>query len=141
MASNSYQCCSDRTTQKRGGLYSVDSFTALSAQTAALNKKLDSLGALTMSVSSSVSCELYDQSEHDSVACQVGNPFLLFSFEQANFVSSGGNKSNFNPYSNTNNPGWRSHPNFSWNNNQQKAPPVSNNTNKICKRRSQTWRI
>ncbi|KAL0284340.1 UNVERIFIED_CONTAM: hypothetical protein Sradi_7201700 [Sesamum radiatum] len=32
------------------------------------------------------------------------------------------NLSNFNPYSNTYNPGWRSHPNFSWSNNQQQGP-------------------
>ncbi|KAL0434310.1 UNVERIFIED_CONTAM: hypothetical protein Slati_2765300 [Sesamum latifolium] len=42
--------------------------------------------------------------------------------EDANFVSHGG-RSNFNPYSNTYNPGWRSHPNFSWSNNQQQGPP------------------
>ncbi|KAL0445750.1 UNVERIFIED_CONTAM: hypothetical protein Slati_1702900 [Sesamum latifolium] len=30
--------------------------------------------------------------------------------------------SNFNPYSNTYNPGWRSHPNFSWSNKQQQGP-------------------
>ncbi|KAL0319584.1 UNVERIFIED_CONTAM: hypothetical protein Sradi_5219900 [Sesamum radiatum] len=33
-----------------------------------------------------------------------------------------GGRSNFNPYSNTYNPGWRSHPNFSWSNNQQQGP-------------------
>ncbi|KAL0313025.1 UNVERIFIED_CONTAM: hypothetical protein Sradi_5701800 [Sesamum radiatum] len=42
--------------------------------------------------------------------------------EDANFVSHGG-KSNFNLYSNTNNPGWRNHLNFSWSNNQQQGPP------------------
>ncbi|KAL0361300.1 UNVERIFIED_CONTAM: hypothetical protein Sradi_3814500 [Sesamum radiatum] len=31
-------------------------------------------------------------------------------------------RSNFNPYSNTYNPGWHSHPNFSWSNNQQQGP-------------------
>ncbi|KAL0354747.1 UNVERIFIED_CONTAM: Retrovirus-related Pol polyprotein from transposon.6 [Sesamum radiatum] len=35
---------------------------------------------------------------------------------------SNGGRSNFNPYSNTYNPGWRSHPNFSWSNNQQQGP-------------------
>ncbi|KAK4394508.1 hypothetical protein Sango_1605100 [Sesamum angolense] len=33
------------------------------------------------------------------------------------------NLSNFNPYSNTYNLGWRSHPNFSWSNNQQQRSP------------------
>ncbi|KAL0439142.1 UNVERIFIED_CONTAM: hypothetical protein Slati_2397200 [Sesamum latifolium] len=33
-----------------------------------------------------------------------------------------GDRSNFNPYSNTYNPGWRSHQNFSWSNNQHQGP-------------------
>ncbi|KAL0367368.1 UNVERIFIED_CONTAM: hypothetical protein Sradi_3626900 [Sesamum radiatum] len=50
--------------------------------------------------------------------CQVGNPNIVN--EDANFVSHGG-RSNFNPYSNTYNSGWRSYLNFSWSNNQQQG--------------------
>ncbi|GKV41195.1 hypothetical protein SLEP1_g48761 [Rubroshorea leprosula] len=121
MASNSYQWTNDRPTKKGVGLHNVDAFTSLSAQISALNKKLDNLGASAMSISSNSCCELCGQFGHASVECQVGNS-VQSSNEQANFVSSGG-RSNFNPYSNTYNPGWRSHPNFSWSNNQVRAPP------------------
>ncbi|GKV41178.1 hypothetical protein SLEP1_g48746 [Rubroshorea leprosula] len=121
MASNSYQWTNDRATKKGVGLHNVDAFTSLSAQISALNKKLDNLGASAMSISSNSCCELCGQFGHASVECQVGNS-VQSSNEQANFVSSGG-RSNFNPYSNTYNPGWRSHPNFSWSNNQVRVPP------------------
>ncbi|GKU88727.1 hypothetical protein SLEP1_g2957 [Rubroshorea leprosula] len=121
MASNSYQWTNDRATKKGVGLRNVDAFTSLSAQISALNKKLDNLGASAMSISSNSCCELCGQFGHASVECQVGNS-IQSSNKQANFVSSGG-RSNFNPYSNTYNPGWRSHPNFSWSNNQVRVPP------------------
>ncbi|KAL0416791.1 UNVERIFIED_CONTAM: hypothetical protein Slati_3511000 [Sesamum latifolium] len=53
--------------------------------------------------------------------CQLGN-LNAINEDASNFVCHGG-KSNFNPYSNTYNPGWRSHPNFSWSNNQHQGPP------------------
>ncbi|KAF7152131.1 hypothetical protein RHSIM_Rhsim01G0069400 [Rhododendron simsii] len=57
------------------------------------------------------------------VDCQVGNPFANNGSEQANFVSN--YQLQNNPYSNTYNPGWRNHPNFSWSNSQNisKPPP------------------
>jgi len=47
---------------------------------------------------------------HKSIECQVGNPF-----QQAEQVDYVGNplRQQGNPYSNTYNPGWRNHPNFS----------------------------
>ena len=62
-------------------------------------------------------CELCGQGGHISVDCQVGNPFYS-SFEQPDFISYGGNRSNFNPYYDTYNPEWWSHPNFFWSNDQ-----------------------
>ena len=61
---------------------------------------------------------------HQSVDCQVENPFTPLSMKQANYVSNFSRQQN-NPYSNTYNPSWKSHHNFSWNNNQniQKPPP------------------
>ncbi|XP_030963798.1 uncharacterized protein LOC115984958 [Quercus lobata] len=53
--------------------------------------------------------------------CQVGNPFAQSSYGQANYVSNFQRQNN--PYSNTYNPGWRNHPNFSWRNNQGQAKP------------------
>ncbi|XP_052199599.1 uncharacterized protein LOC127806389 [Diospyros lotus] len=127
MAANSYQWDNERANKKGVGIYNVDSITALSVQIAELNKNLGNLGVSTMNASSSsshfLSCELCGRGGHASVDCQVGNPFSSSLSEQANFISYGGNRSNFNPYSNTYNPGWRSHPNLSWSNNQQRVPP------------------
>ncbi|XP_065636347.1 uncharacterized protein LOC136070386 [Quercus suber] len=58
---------------------------------------------------------------HSSVDCQVGNPFAQSSYGQTNYVSNFQRQNN--PYSNTYNPGWRNHPNFSWSNNQGQAKP------------------
>ncbi|KAL0440720.1 UNVERIFIED_CONTAM: hypothetical protein Sradi_0010900 [Sesamum radiatum] len=63
-------------------------------------------------------CGACGQTGHLSQNCKVGSQFSVH--EDANFVSHDG-KSNFNPYSNTYNLGWRSHPNFSWSNNQQQG--------------------
>ncbi|XP_052172200.1 uncharacterized protein LOC127788130 [Diospyros lotus] len=81
------------------------------------------MNASSSSSSHFLSCELCGRGGHASVDCQVGNPFSSSSSEQANFISYGGNMSNFNPYSNTYNPRWRSHPNLSWSNNQQRVLP------------------
>ncbi|KAL0409777.1 UNVERIFIED_CONTAM: hypothetical protein Sradi_1912100 [Sesamum radiatum] len=64
-------------------------------------------------------CGACGQMGHWSQNCKVGNQFSTH--EDDNFISND-DRSNFNPYSNTYNPGWRSHPNFSWSNNQQQGP-------------------
>src|SRR5262249_37856648 len=76
-----------------------------------------------MSVGQVMICELCGVNGHKSVECQAGNPFAQ-SIEQVDYVG------NFNrpppqnnPYSNTYNPGWRNHPNFSWSNQQNQRPP------------------
>ncbi|XP_052185205.1 uncharacterized protein LOC127796840 [Diospyros lotus] len=104
MAANSYQWDNERVNKKGVGIYNVDSITALSVQIAELNKNLGNLGVSAMNASSSsssshfLSCELCGRGGHASVDCQVGNPFSS---------------------------GWRSHPNLSWSNNQQRVPPGS----------------
>ena len=51
--------------------------------------------------------------------------------EQVNFVNQGNFRPNNNPYSNTYNPGWRNHPNFSWRNqNVQNPGNQSNQSNR-----------
>ncbi|KAG9450627.1 hypothetical protein H6P81_010592 [Aristolochia fimbriata] len=63
---------------------------------------------------------------HPNHECQTGNVQALSSLDQATYLS------NFcrsnDPYNNTYNPGWRSHPNFSWsnNNNQQSSAQQPN---------------
>ncbi|KAL0352192.1 UNVERIFIED_CONTAM: hypothetical protein Scaly_1607900 [Sesamum calycinum] len=64
-------------------------------------------------------CGVCGQMRHLSQNCNVGSQFSIH--EDAKFVHDG--RSNFNPYSNTQNPGWRSHSNFSCSNNQHQGPP------------------
>ncbi|KAL0284350.1 UNVERIFIED_CONTAM: Retrovirus-related Pol polyprotein from transposon.6 [Sesamum radiatum] len=97
----------------------IDAAAALSAQITALTHRMDNLGAAILNGAPVGPCGACGQIGHSSQDCQVGNPSIVH--EDANFVSNGG-RSNFNPYSNTYNPGWRSHPNFSWSNNQQQGP-------------------
>ncbi|KAL0438927.1 UNVERIFIED_CONTAM: hypothetical protein Slati_2375700 [Sesamum latifolium] len=79
---------------------------------------MDNLGAAIWNGAPMGPCGACGEMGHLSQDCQVGNSKIIN--EDANFVSHGG-RSNFNPYSNTYNPEWRSHPNFSWSNNQQQG--------------------
>ena len=71
-------------------------------------------------VQSNLVCELC-VGNHPSTECQVRSPFATNSVEQVNYVAN--NQCQFNSFSNTFNPGWMSHPKFSWSNNAQKPPP------------------
>ena len=83
-----------------------------------------------------LSCDLCLE-PHESVDCQAGNPFAPGSSEQVSFVNYNRNYANQNanhqnpnpnnnPYSNTYNPKWRNHHNFSWRDNQQPPQPQAN---------------
>src|SRR5262249_26551465 len=118
MATNSYQWQVDRATTKRqAGVHNVDAATALAAQIELLNKKIDG-----MSVGTVMSCELCGTPGHKSVDCQAGNPFAQL-IEQVDYAGNFQRPQQNNPYSNTYNPGWRNHPNFSWSNQQNPRPP------------------
>ena len=71
-------------------------------------------------------------------------PQNLYELEQIKFMNANQPRPCFDPYSNTYNLGWRSHPNFSWRNNTQ-APmqktrpnPMSNNTGPFDQPRKST---
>ncbi|XP_075475681.1 uncharacterized protein LOC142509402 [Primulina tabacum] len=114
--------------QRRGtGVNQVNDLSAVSAQLEALNRKIDG-----MSMNGSAMClqEIFCDKcggEHDMQDCQDGNPFYVpegAPVKQVGFQ----NRPRNDPYSNTYNPGWRNHPNFSWGgqNNQhrqQRGPP------------------
>src|SRR5262249_23743115 len=68
------------------------------------------------------SCELCGTPGHKSVECQAGNPFAQ-PIEQVDYAGNFQRPPQNNPYSNTYNPGWRNHPNFSWSNQQNPRPP------------------
>src|SRR5262249_53362872 len=118
MATNSYQWQVDRaSTKKQAGEHNVDAVTALAAQIELLNKKIDG-----MNVGTVMSCELYGTPGHKSGECQAGNPFAQ-PMEQVDYAGNFQRPQQNNPYSNTYNPGWRNHPNFSWSNQQNPRPP------------------
>ena len=122
MAMNNYQWQSSRVkSSKIAGVHQIDPVTALAAQIAALNQKIDGLNKPNAAPSQVFSCDLCGGS-HMSKECQVGNMFA-----QAEHVDFMGNSSRMqnNPYSSTYNPGWRNHPNFAWGNqsNQPRVPP------------------
>src|SRR5262249_15210347 len=68
------------------------------------------------------SCELCGTPGHKSIDCQTGNPFAQ-PIEQVDYTGNFQRPPQNNPYSNTYNPGWRNHPNFSWTNQQNPRPP------------------
>ncbi|KAL5559239.1 hypothetical protein UlMin_035450 [Ulmus minor] len=123
MTENNNQWHSEQVTAKRpAAVHEIDSVNALSAQVAALSRKMDSLSSKLES-KPTVECDLCG-GNHASIECQVGNPFASPNAEQANYVSNFQRPQN-NPYSTTYNPGWRNHPNLSWGNNQGGFKPSS----------------
>ncbi|XP_020417839.1 uncharacterized protein LOC109948603 [Prunus persica] len=121
MASNNYQWPSERMNLKPAGVLEVNAMALLTAQISNLTKKVDSLSVNAINTSTNFGCELC-AGPHPSSECTKGNPFA--SAEQVNQVGEFNRQRN-NPYSNTYNPGWRNHPNFSWSNthNVQRPPP------------------
>ena len=84
MASNNYQWPNERATKKTAGLYEIDGFSALTAKVASLSRKLDTISVNV--VQFVLVCDLCE-GPHQSVDCQVSNPFAPSSTEQANYVS------------------------------------------------------
>ncbi|KAL5560290.1 hypothetical protein UlMin_036501 [Ulmus minor] len=151
IAANSYQWPTSRinTTKKVAGVHELSDVSALTAQIASLTNMLKAVStsnvvspaSLNSPVSATspvviepnnssvetVSCvfcgggHVYDDCPNNPVSVNyVGN------YNQGNYNSGSYNRGN-NPYSNTYNPGWRQHPNFSWNNQTGQS---SNNPNR-----------
>ncbi|KAG9458347.1 hypothetical protein H6P81_002855 [Aristolochia fimbriata] len=115
MSSNMYQYPVERSARGRvAGIQNVDPIVALQAQVESLSNQLSKL------YKPSLVAQICDMcgGGHPSQECQAGIVQAVNSFDQANYVSNF-RRSN-DPYSNTYNPGWRNHPNFSWSNNNQK---------------------
>ena len=109
LVANHYEKKSERATPpKAAGVIEVDQVTALNAKIDFLMQSMKNFGV--------------NQVQHTPVTCEEcgeGHPSdqCPHSVESIQFVSNARKPQN-NPYSNTYNPGWRQHPNFSWNNNQ-----------------------
>jgi hypothetical protein len=102
------------------GMYEMDNTASTNAQIAALTKQVELLvksqtrGA--HAVLSSVSCENCG-ANHETESCMS----MGFPEERVNFIQNGSR--NFNPYSQTYNPGWKQHPNFRWSDTQPGNAP------------------
>ena len=101
----------------------TDAVQTLTTQVANLTRQLQN-GCLSMNSgqTASVLC-IWGQGPHPSEPCQVGNAMKTESMpmDQANFVGNFNRQQN-NPYSDSYNPSWKNHPNFSWNNTHNAMP-------------------
>ena len=115
---------------KARGMYEVNSNTELAIQVTELAKQVKSMCTLMMGQASSSSianeaCAVCGNHNHMTMHCPANEQGVEYR-EQAHSMNSYNQRQN-NPYSNTYNPGWRNHPNFSWNNgNTQGQPPNQN---------------
>ncbi|XP_038679458.1 uncharacterized protein LOC119980735 [Tripterygium wilfordii] len=91
---------------KRAGVYEISNFDSFApkSQVDAISTKLDMLLAMNGHTTQGVD-------------------FPKFVQEQANMMNSYNRNPRFDPYSNSYNPGFRAHPNFSWKNTQNQANP------------------
>ncbi|KAL4283785.1 hypothetical protein GQ457_16G021310 [Hibiscus cannabinus] len=122
LANNDYQFPSTRRGMGRrnGTTYELDPTDSVSAQLAALTNMVKNLQCPSSSQEVKVIASYCDlcNANHDSFECPQ-NPES--SFYVVNF-----NRNN-NPYSNTYNPGWKQHPNFSWNNQRNPSNTIRQN--------------
>ncbi|XP_024962481.1 uncharacterized protein LOC112502721 [Cynara cardunculus var. scolymus] len=99
---------------KTAGVHDVDAFTALTAQMTAMTNLIKNLkngqAAQTIATAHAPTVESVQ-----CVYCGGGHPFdhCPSNSESVNYV---GNENRSGPFSQTYNPGWRQHPNFSWHN-------------------------
>ncbi|XP_031398546.1 uncharacterized protein LOC116209130 [Punica granatum] len=110
MASSAHNWQNERSKSRVASVNDMDTIANLTTQ----------ISALTTQVAF---CELCS-GPHSTLECMSGNPSASPNGEQVNFVNNF-QRSNQGPYSNTYNPGWRNHPNFSWRRNENNAlkPP------------------
>ena len=62
----------------------------------------------------SPTCDRCGSHDHETVNCQVRNPFARSLSEHVAYVNNFQSRQNHNPYSHTYNLGWKHHPNFSY---------------------------
>ncbi|CAL8993408.1 unnamed protein product [Prunus brigantina] len=102
---------------KRVGMYEISSNNDLALQVASLEKKLDSM--LNMVPKIAEVCAIRNIPGHPTYQCSASEAYPEFVQEQVNLMNSYNQRPRNDPFSNTYNPGWRDHPNFSWKNNNQ----------------------
>ena len=122
---------------KKGGKLEVDAYSLLSSQLAALTQEIHSLKTShtsTPPMSINALSSMAPMNNHVCEVCGVQGHFgnecsynvqnsQNFQMEQAHVFQQ---RQQYNPYSNTYNPGWRDHPNFSYRNNNAQNLPSPN---------------
>jgi len=79
-----------------------------------MTQKLDKLNVhVVNSCAPSPLCDRCGSLDHVSEIRQVGNPFAPSHVEYAAYVNNFQPRPNHDPYSNSYNPSWKQHPNFS----------------------------
>ena len=113
IATNNYQWANTRasTGRKVARIHEVDALTALTAQVSSMSNLLKNMSMrgnlqpAPMGQVAAVSC-VFCGDEHTFDSCPSNPESICYLGNQ--------NLSRNNPYSNSYNPGWRNHPNFSW---------------------------
>ncbi|CAL9024824.1 unnamed protein product [Prunus brigantina] len=103
---------------KSAGIYEISPNNELALQVAGLQRKLDSVLNMVPKVPQVEVCGICNVQGHSTHMCPAGNDYPAFIHEQAHMMNSYNQRPRNDPFSNTYNPGWRNHPNFSWSNNQ-----------------------
>ena len=101
-----------------------ENIAQLTAQISALTTQVSKLtSSQSFNANQVAFCEVCS-GPHSTLECLSGSSSMPSSGEQVNYVNNF-QQGNQGPYSNTYNPGWRNHPNFSWRNenNTLKPPP------------------
>ena len=116
MASNNYQWHGERNQPRKVvGVYEVDGLNLVNAKLDSLTRKVEKLN-FGGQQSQVFSCEICGAG-HATLECQSAGVYPQdSSIEQLNALNNYNGRPQGNPYSNTYNPGWRNHPNFSWSN-------------------------
>ena len=114
---------------KRGGIYEIGHSANVQDQVTALSRRFDqyiSKGqSSTQPSNQEVACLLCACPTHLITDCPLAPQYPEFVQEQVNALQ-GFSRPGNDPFSNTYNPGWRNHPNFSW---KQQAPNNSYSQN------------
>jgi hypothetical protein len=135
LSENSQQFSSQgRQGLKRKGVYEVNGNNGVQTQMATLERKLDMLVKVMTThnispiqqIAQVEVCAICSHSDHTTETCPM---FSFTDQEKANYVGQNNYPPKNNPYSNTYNAGWRTHPNFSWSNTQNVQTPQGQQRN------------
>ena len=114
---------SSSSTLSKGGMYEVKQTDDLSNQVATLSRKIDQILSLKSQTPAHTqeACVLCLSPMHSILECPSAPQFPELVQEHVNAAQTYARTGN-DPFSNTYNPGWRNHPNFSWRPQNQGVP-------------------